>query len=118
MRSLHITAIAYAVVLSVVCVACAARHRRRPAAVEACLTLLAGVTVILCLVEGLRIANGSRPDELATHIGYLVIAPLVLPATAGAVQLDGDRWGSGAMAVGCLVLAVVLLRLAATSSHA
>lgn len=84
---------------------------------NASLTLLAAVAVIVCVADAIHTLGGAQPPEVATHWGYLATAPLILPATAGAVHLDGDRWGSAAMAVGCLILAVVLVRLAATSGH-
>lgn len=117
MRSLHLTTIFYSVALAVACLTYAAWHRRRPPALNACITLLAAVAVIVCVADAIHILGGIQSSETATHFGYLVTAPLVLPATAGAVQLEGDRWGSAAMGVGCLVLAVVLVRLAATSGH-
>ena len=79
--------------------------------------MLGGVAVVgVVLGDAIRMLVGHRvPAELATHVGYLVTAPAVLPVTAGLAGRDRGRWGSACFAVACAVLAVVLVRLTATA---
>ena len=44
-------------------------------------------------------------------MGYLLTSLIVLPVTAATMRMDAGRWGSSALAVGCVMLAVVSVRL-------
>lgn len=90
--------------------------------------------VVQAVLEGLSLAAGRRPPELATHLSYLVASLLLLPLFA-AVQRDGrdldgrgldgrdrdarDRGGrspgSVMESVACAAVAVVTMRLQATA---
>ena len=104
----------YAVATSVGCLFFTASGRARPRLLDAALVLVAVAAAGTSLLGAVSLMRGPLPVEPATHVGYLITAPLVLPATAGSVTGLGNRWSSAAFAVGGLVLAVVLVRLVAT----
>ena len=104
----------YAVAVSLVCLFFTASGRARPRVLAAALVLVAVAAAGTSLLGAVSLLRGPRPVELATHLGYLVTAPLVLPVTASSVADLPGRWQSAAFAVGALVLAVVLVRVVAT----
>lgn len=67
--------------------------------------------VVQAGLDVLGLARGDRPGSLATHVGYLVTSVALLPIAAGAVQLDEGRWGNAGLAIGCVLVAVVSVRL-------
>jgi hypothetical protein len=88
-----------------------ARDRRMDVGLLAAL----GVLEILLLVQvGIvvaRLADGERPAQLATLIGYLIAMPLVPVAAAFWGLLERSRWGPAVIAVAGLVAAVLMVRL-------
>lgn len=74
------------------------------AVVEA--ALLGQVVVAIVLM-----ANGHRPAEVATFIGYLIAVPLVLPLGAALALMERSRWGSAIVALASLVIPVLIVRL-------
>ncbi|WP_375425079.1 hypothetical protein [uncultured Friedmanniella sp.] len=105
----------YAILVGLGCLACCLVGRPRPRVLDGALVVagLGAAGTAAAAVAGLL--SGIRPAELGTHLGYLVTAPLLLPVTAGVVGGDRGRWGSAAFSTGCLVLAVVVVRLVATA---
>lgn len=79
-------------------------HRAGAAVVEAAML----VQAVLAL---LPIADGRGPQELATFLGYLLVAVLILPAGLVLAKLEPTRWGSAILAVTCVVLPVLVIRL-------
>jgi hypothetical protein len=57
------------------------------------------------------LARGDRPHEYATFIGYLIAFSIVLPVAGLLARLEPTRWGSVIAVAGCLVDAVLVLRL-------
>jgi hypothetical protein len=109
--SLGITAILYAVAVAAVCSGCAVLGRCRPRSVGVALVTLELVAVVLAALDAADVLRGGHGPGLSTHVGYLVTSLVVIPATAATVKTDHGRWASAAVAVGCLVQAVVSLRL-------
>ena len=74
-----------------------------------------GVVEVLLLVEvGIivaRLANGERPAQLATLIGYLIAMPIVPVVAAFWGLVERSRWGPAVIAVAGLVAAVLMVRL-------
>jgi hypothetical protein len=70
------------------------------------LALLAQTTIAAA-----AIARGERPVEFVTFLGYLVTSVLFVPLCAGLATMERTRWGSAIAAGGCLVAAVLTLRL-------
>ena len=56
---------------------------------------------------------GSEPREPATSLGYLAASVLILPAVIPSAR-SRSRWDTGVIAIVCLALAVVSVRLRAT----
>lgn len=81
------------------------------------LTQLAGlaaveaVLVVQVVIAMGRIFGGDRPEDLATFIGYLLTAVLIPPLAALVGWSERTRWGSTIVAVGCLVVPVMVVRL-------
>jgi hypothetical protein len=79
---------------------------------------LAGVVVLLevgllaQLVAGVVNAVGTERDlDTATFVGYLVGAVVVLPLGAFWSLAERSRWGAGVLAVACLSVPVMVVRL-------
>lgn len=75
---------------------------------------LAVVELLMLILAALAVSTmvgGERPGELATFIGYLIAAVLVLPAGAGLAMLEQTRWGAFLIGIAALVLPVLVLRL-------
>lgn len=58
-----------------------------------------------------RVFTGDRPVGLATFVGYLLTAVLIPPLAALIGWAERTRWGSVIIAVACLVVPVMVLRL-------
>jgi hypothetical protein len=54
---------------------------------------------------------GDRPAELGRCSGYLVVGGLRVPAGTGWALAERSRWGPAVLAVACLALVVVVIRL-------
>ena len=116
MSALAEATVVYALLVGLVCLGLTVSGRRRPGSVSAALAVVAVAALGVAVLGAVSLARGHRPLELETHVGYLLTAPLIVPAAAGSTAGDeGRRWSSAAFAVACLVLVVVLVRLVATS---
>ena len=73
-------------------------------AVEAAMVAQAIVAVV-------RLAGGERPAEYGTFLGYLVTSVLFLPLAVGLSLMERTRWGAVIAGGGCVVVAVLALRL-------
>ncbi|MFI9009165.1 hypothetical protein ACIGNX_18255 [Actinosynnema sp. NPDC053489] len=80
---------------------------------------LAAVVVLLevgllvqAVVAAVDALTGDRGDlEPATFLGYLVAVVAVLPVGSFWALGDRSRWGAGVLAVACLSVPVMILRL-------
>lgn len=74
-----------------------------------------GVLEIALLVQAVvavvKLAGGERPGEMIVFIGYLVACLLIPPAGAYCGLAERSRWGGVAVAVACLVVPVMIMRL-------
>jgi hypothetical protein len=75
---------------------------------SAVLTVLVVVQVLIAVV---LLVTGERPDELATFVGYLVVAVILLPLGTLWALAERSRWGTGVLTVACFALIVVIIRL-------
>ncbi len=67
--------------------------------------------VAMGVVSAVALLNGERPAELETFVGYIVTT-VCFPAVAFVLgRMEPTRWGSVTIAVGCLVIPVLVLRL-------
>ncbi|MFM9372814.1 hypothetical protein [Streptomyces sp. Da 82-17] len=81
---------------------------------RAALWVLQAGLVVQAAIEAVDLATGRRPDDLATHLSYLVASLVLLPLFT-VVLRDGRRSTSILDAVACAAVAVVTLRLQVTS---
>ena len=77
-------------------------------ALQALLLVQAGVAVYR-LVQG-----QDDPASTGTYAGYLLLSVLLLPGAFGLTVEERTRYGSLVLSAGCLVVAVVQLRLQAS----
>ena len=103
--------VVYALGVAAVCAVTAVHGRQRSALIVPALILIEVCLLGQAVFGVAHLAGGPRPAELATHLGYLGASVTVLPAAAASVRLEEHRWGSTALAVGCVVAAVVSIRL-------
>ncbi|TCC53374.1 hypothetical protein E0H75_06615 [Kribbella capetownensis] len=70
------------------------------------------VGLLAQLVIGIvQLAGTSRDVSSPFFIGYLIGSLIILPIGALWALAESSRWGAGALAVACLVIPVVELRL-------
>jgi hypothetical protein len=70
------------------------------------------VGLLAQLVIGLvQLAQTDRDVSGAFFIGYLIGSLIVLPVGALWALAESSRWGAGALAVACLVIPILELRL-------
>jgi len=85
---------------------------RRPGVVTYTLLALVEVGLVAQLVIGLsRVFDDHRGVSVATYVGYLVGALLILPLAAGWAWAERTRSGTGVLLVGVVVVPVLFLRL-------
>jgi hypothetical protein len=75
---------------------------------SAALTVLVLVQVLIAAV---LLVAGDRPDEFGTFVGYLIVAVILLPLGTLWALAERSRWGTAALAIACLALVVVVVRL-------
>lgn len=74
------------------------------------IVLQAGV-LVMGVLAGVALLRGERPAELETFAGY-VVTTVCWPAVAFVLgRMEPTKWGSVTIAVGCLVMPVLVLRL-------
>ncbi|MGW1008187.1 hypothetical protein [Streptomyces sp. NPDC002520] len=123
--SLAITIVIYAFGLALWLAARTVRHGSGSAdgpakgsqAGRAALWVLQAGLVLQAVLDGVSLATGRRPADLATHLSYLVASVILLPLFM-AVRRDRQSAPGFAEGVACAAAAVVALRLQATSGVA
>jgi hypothetical protein len=100
-----------ALVVGVWCFTAAARDRWLGRGHLAGLAVVAAAMVAQAVVAAVRLAGGDRPEEYATFLGYLVTSALFLPLAVGLSFMERTRWGAVIAGGGCVVVAVLGLRL-------
>lgn len=75
------------------------------------LIALEAAVVAQAVVVVVRLAGGERPEEYATFLGYLVTSVVFLPLAVGLSFMERTRWGAVIAGGGCVVVAVLALRL-------
>ncbi|HET8661926.1 MAG TPA: hypothetical protein VFM55_23395 [Micromonosporaceae bacterium] len=108
---LAVAVIACSLVLAAGCLLTAARDRAPGRVHLAGAAVVEAVLLAQVVVAVVRLAGGERPGSLVTFVGYLVAAPLLLPAAAALAALERTRWGAVILGVAALVLPVLMLRL-------
>lgn len=86
---------------------------RAPGAVVDLLLALIELGLVVQLVLGIiRLANGHEGVSVATYVGYLVAAVVVLPVAWVWSSAERSRGGSAVLLVGLFVVPFLFLRLA------
>jgi hypothetical protein len=75
------------------------------------LALVEAVLLVQTVVAMGKMFTGDRPDGLATFVGYLLVAVLIPPVAVLFGWAERTRWGSGVIAVACLVIPAMVIRL-------
>jgi hypothetical protein len=113
-RSLTLAIVLYGLALAGWAIAAAVSGRPRPHTHTASLVVLELALVGQAVLDLVTPANRHHPAEPATHIGYLLASVVLLPAFAAYLYGDRGRWASATLAVACVTLCVVSIRLQAT----
>ncbi len=112
---MHSPLVATVVVLSLLALVCGvvvAVRDRPPGLVTLAVTALAALaTIVQSLVAAYGLAQGSRPAELSTYIGYLIGTAVVLPLVGAWAVAERTRWSGLVVAVGGFTVAVMTARL-------
>jgi hypothetical protein len=106
------------IVLSVLCLlvlvqlAVLVVRNRLPGPVSYALLGLLELGLVVQLVVGLAMVFGDHEGvSVATYVGYLVGALVILPLAAGWARAERSRSGTGVLIVGVVVLPVLFVRL-------
>ncbi|MCW2776606.1 MAG: hypothetical protein JWN17_331 [Frankiales bacterium] len=78
--------------------------------------LLQGLLLVQAALAVYRLVQGDEhPPSVGTHAGYVLLSVLLLPGAFALTVEERTRFGSLVLGAGCLVVAVVELRLQATA---
>jgi hypothetical protein len=106
--------VGYAVLVALLAGWSAYRWRARPPWLDSMAWMLEAL-LGLRAVAGLGVLlSGTRPDELTTHVGYLVASVCIVPLALRSVQDDRDVWSLGVVGVAAVTVAVVSWRIVVT----
>lgn len=106
--------VGYAVLVLLVAGYAAYRWRERPPWLDSMAWMLEFLVVVRALAGAGAIAGGSRPDSMATYVGYLVASVCIVPIALGSNPDDRSPWSIGVLAVAVLAVGVVSARLVMT----
>lgn len=102
--ALSLAAMVYAVVL-------AARNKRIDWTVLGALGVIEVGLLAQLIVGIVQFAGTDRDVSGPFFIGYLIGSLIILPMGAFWALAESSRWGAGALAVACLVIPILELRL-------
>ncbi|HEY3558847.1 MAG TPA: hypothetical protein VGL05_15355 [Kribbella sp.] len=102
--ALSLVAMVYAVVL-------AARNKRIDWTILGLLGVVEAGLIAQLVVGIVQYAGTDRDVSGPFFIGYLIGALIILPAGAFWALAEPSRWGAGVLAVACLVIPILELRL-------
>jgi len=86
-------------------------RRPTPRWLTAAGVVVAAVVLLQAVIAGVLLVGGETPAEQGTFIGYLFFSVFVLPAAIAWARAEPGRWGNGVLAVGCLTLSVMIVRM-------
>jgi hypothetical protein len=67
--------------------------------------------LVQSVVAGIRIAAGTRPDQLVTTIGYLIAIVVLIPVAAAWALSERTRFSGVVLAVAAFAVLAMTLRL-------
>ena len=106
--------VGYAGLVLLVAAYSAYRWRERPPWLDSMAWMLEFLLVVRALAGLGAIAAGSRPDSMATYVGYLVVSVCVVPIALGSNPDDRGPWSIGVLTVAVVAVAVVSVRMIST----
>jgi hypothetical protein len=109
--ALAVLASGVAVVVVVLGLASTVARRRIGVVHLAAAGLLEAVLVVQAVVAGVALAQGTRPPQTATFLGYLAGVLLVPVAGALWARAEPTRWAGTVLAVAALIAGVMVWRL-------
>lgn len=105
------TLIGAALVLAAVTGLLSCLRRPTPRAVTGAVLVLSAAVLVQAVIAIAHLIGGENPAEEGTFIGYLFFSVFVLPAAIAWARAEPGRWGNGVLAVGCLTLSVMIVRM-------
>jgi cyanate permease len=106
--------VGYAVLVALVAGFAAYRWRERPPWLDSMAWMLEAL-LALRAVAGLGVLlSGERPDQVSTHVGYLIASVCIMPLAMGSVRDDSGGWSLGVVGVAAVTVAVVSVRIVMT----
>jgi threonine/homoserine efflux transporter RhtA len=106
--------VGYAVLVVLIAGWSAYRWRERPPWLDSMGWMLEGLLALRAAAGLAAIAAGHRPDEISTHVGYLVASVCIVPLALRSVQQDREAWSIAVVAVAALTVAVISVRIVVT----
>jgi hypothetical protein len=108
---LALAVIAASLLVAAWCFVAARRDRWIGRGELAALALVEIALLVQAAVAVVRIVAGTRPEQFATFLGYLVTSVLVLPLGLVLSFMERTRWGAVIAGGAAVVVAVLSLRL-------
>jgi hypothetical protein len=94
-------------------------RRERPLLLDKLLLALEAALVLRAMLGVGALVSGAHPYPGGTHVAYLVTSVGLLPVMNATLADDRSHWSAAVLAVTCLALAVIAIRLKMTwSGHA
>ena len=104
----------YAVLIALGAAYSAYRWRERPPWLDSMAWMLEAL-LALRAVAGLGVLlSGTKPDDYATHVGYLLSSVCVMPLALRSVQDDTGPWSLGVIGVAAIAVAAISVRMVMT----
>ena len=106
--------VGYAVLIALVAGFAAYRWRERPPWLDSMAWMLEALLVLRSVAGLGALLSGHRPDEVSTHVGYLIASVCIVPLALRSVQDDRGGWSLGVVGVAAVTVAVVSVRIVMT----
>jgi hypothetical protein len=106
--------VGYAVLVTLVAGWSAYRWRERPPWLDSMAWMLEALLGLRAVAGLGAIAAGHRPDELSTHVGYLIASVCIVPLAVRSVEEDRGVWSIAVVGVAAVTVAVVSVRIVMT----
>ena len=106
--------VGYSGLVGLVALGCALRRVDRPRYLDAMVLSLEGLAAVRAMLGVGAMVSGSHAVPGVTHLAYLVTSVAVLPLLLSTLDEDRSHWSAAVIAVGCVAVLVVALRLQAT----
>jgi hypothetical protein len=106
----------YAGVVTLAALGCFVLVKARPPALDAMVYVLEGGLALRAMLGIAAMVSGRHAVPGTTHIAYLVCSVAILPVMLGTLVDDRSRWSAAVIAVACLAILVIAVRLEMTWS--